>query len=226
MFVTASMVCDAVAKLSRRNRNDLCRMRESVQDAQKMLQWDEPQERRCIGQKELFSTPNTESGWKGKAVVRYWRQEYAIVLENATIGPPGSTSSRLEGIDMAVHAKDVAILLGPSHSRKTLLLDAIAGTTSNVNMWSIYLNDASVAYCSRTQWIENATVKRNIIGANEFDEVRYRDIVATCMLDTGLEACGQTDYTIAGVGGSNLAPSLRERLVSKTHQQELKLKAF
>lgn len=47
-----------------------------------------------------------------------------------------------------------------------------------------------VAYASQKAWIQNGTVRDNIVFGQPFDERRYREVIEACALGPDLEVSG------------------------------------
>jgi ATP-binding cassette subfamily C (CFTR/MRP) protein 1 len=58
-------------------------------------------------------------------------------------------------------------------------------------------------------WIQNATIKNNIIFEQNCDENRYNEIVEACALKPDLEILPHGDLTEIGENGINLSGKLK-----------------
>ena len=67
--------------------------------------------------------------------------------------------------------------------------------------------DGSIGYCNQQAWIQNATLKDNVIsfGSNEFDKKRYNKILESCAMKADLETLPAGDSTEIGEKGINLS---------------------
>lgn len=55
-----------------------------------------------------------------------------------------------------------------------------------------------MAYVSQQAWLQNATLRDNIIWGQPFDEKRYRQVVAACALQQDLDMFPGGDMTEIG----------------------------
>ena len=67
----------------------------------------------------------------------------------------------------------------------------------------------SVSYVSQSAWIQNGTLRDNIIFGREYEERRYAEVLTACALDADLKLLPKGDMTEIGERGVNLRyPSL------------------
>ncbi|KAA6369102.1 MAG: putative multi drug resistance-associated protein MRP, partial [Streblomastix strix] len=72
--------------------------------------------------------------------------------------------------------------------------------------------DGSIAYCPQTAWINNNTVRENIIFGNVFNEEKYNDVVHVCALEPDFQALAAGDLTAIGEKGVNLSGGQKARI--------------
>ena len=65
---------------------------------------------------------------------------------------------------------------------------------------TIYLN-GNVAFCSQQAWIQNATVRDNILFGKEFDREKYQKSLKICELRKDMEILPGGDSTEIGENG-------------------------
>ncbi|GAD93452.1 ABC transporter [Paecilomyces variotii No. 5] len=75
-----------------------------------------------------------------------------------------------------------------------------------------WIIDTAVAYVAQNPWIENATVKQNILFGLPFDEVLYRQVLFASGLDRDLSIFPDGDLTDIGANGVNLSGGQRWRV--------------
>ncbi|KAL9596849.1 MAG: hypothetical protein Q9219_005519 [cf. Caloplaca sp. 3 TL-2023] len=112
---------------------------------------------------------------------------------------------------------------------KSLLLAAIIGETdrlsgiikvpraphqrydhkANKSNWII---DSAIAFVAQIPWIENATIKDNIIFGLPFDKDRYTKVLSSCALIKDLEMLPDGELTDIGANGINLSGGQRWRI--------------
>ncbi|KAI8918708.1 hypothetical protein BC831DRAFT_482842 [Entophlyctis helioformis] len=72
--------------------------------------------------------------------------------------------------------------------------------------------DTSVAYVAQTAWLQNATVRDNILFGLPFDEQRYNSVISACALVRDLETFPAGDQTEIGEKGINMSGGQKQRI--------------
>jgi ABC-type multidrug transport system fused ATPase/permease subunit len=121
----------------------------------------------------------------------------------------------LHGIDLQFPVGELSVISGKTGSGKSLLLAAIIG---EVELLGGRINAPSmaeghpVAFVSQTPWLQNATIKDNILFGNEFEKERYEKVLIACALQPDLAALAKGDETQIGLRGVKLSGGQRARL--------------
>jgi ABC-type multidrug transport system fused ATPase/permease subunit len=125
----------------------------------------------------------------------------------------------------------LSVISGPTGSGKSLLLAAILGeadvlsgdirvprsppvterfdSKATAANWII---PTAIAYVSQTPWIENATIKNNILFGLPDDPVRYAKVIKACALTKDLAMFEDGDSTEVGAQGISLSGGQKWRL--------------
>ena len=74
------------------------------------------------------------------------------------------------------------------------------------------LFQGSVAYVSQQAWIQNATVKDNILFGKTFDLQLYNQVIEACALKADLDILPGGDQTEIGEKGINLSGGQKQRV--------------
>ena len=69
-----------------------------------------------------------------------------------------------------------------------------------------------VVYCAQEPWIQNMSLKDNILFGRPFDESLYKDVLACCALSADLEQLAAGDSTEIGERGINLSGGQKARI--------------
>lgn len=116
----------------------------------------------------------------------------------------------LDGLNLSFDRYELVAIVGSVGSGKSSLLAALAGdmrmTTGSVTQ------GASMAYCPQYAWIQNATVRENIIFGRPFDQEWYDSVIEACALRVDLEMLPQGDQTEVGERGITLSGGQKQRL--------------
>lgn len=134
----------------------------------------------------------------------------------------------LRDISIDFASKGLNLVCGPLGSGKTLLLlallgeaDLVAGqiicpqskvdavepfeTEQNANLTDKnWIRDTVCAYVPQSAWLQNATIRENIIFGLRLNEKRYQDVLYACSLTVDLAVLEDGDETEIGEKGVNL----------------------
>lgn len=148
-------------------------------------------------------------------------RQHAIILEGNSFAWEKSKEPFLKDIDLRVLKGSVTVCVGAIGSGKTMLLESILGET--ISSLGPVLNCASpIAYCAQQPWLENDTVRNNIIGVSQYERKWYSTVKFACGLDADLQALERGDKTAVGSKGLNLSGGQKQRIVSHIiHPQEI-----
>jgi ABC-type multidrug transport system fused ATPase/permease subunit len=72
--------------------------------------------------------------------------------------------------------------------------------------------NGSVAYVPQQAWIQNATVKENILFNKDYDEKSYKIILESCSLLDDIDTMPAEDETEIGERGINLSGGQKQRI--------------
>ncbi|KDR83050.1 hypothetical protein GALMADRAFT_866663 [Galerina marginata CBS 339.88] len=110
----------------------------------------------------------------------------------------------------------INLIVGPTGSGKTSILMALLGEMhfirSNADSWFNLPREGGVAYAAQESWVQNATIRENIVFGAEFDEVRYRKVLYQCGLERDLELFDAGDATEVGEKGLTLSGGQKARV--------------
>ncbi|XP_053400725.1 multidrug resistance-associated protein 1-like isoform X1 [Mercenaria mercenaria] len=137
--------------------------------------------------------------------------EYAVSIENGIFTwNKGRMKATLRRINLNVSEGQLIAVVGQVGSGKTSLLSAMLGEMEKIH-GHVTLK-GNVAYVPQEAWIQNLTVKENIVFGNAFDQIRYNKVVAGCALISDLEMFPGGDQTEIGEKGINLSGGQKQRV--------------
>ena len=117
---------------------------------------------------------------------------------------------KLCDLDFSVKRKELIAIIGTVGSGKSSVLAALAGdmrkTGGKVRM------GASRAFCPQYAWIQNATLKENILFGKPDEPDWYSEVVDACALRPDLEILPDGDRTEIGERGITLSGGQKQRL--------------
>ncbi|RHY00540.1 hypothetical protein DYB25_009035, partial [Aphanomyces astaci] len=135
-----------------------------------------------------------------------------VVIENGTFAwdQGEGVAPTLKNVSLTVSRGDLVVVHGKVGSGKSSLCMAILGEMHQTEgTTGVY---GSTAYCSQEPWIQQMSVRDNILFGSPFDSRKYTRVVEACGLlpDFGLMAFG--DLTEVGSKGRNLSGGQKARI--------------
>ncbi|KAF7339970.1 ATP-binding cassette transporter [Mycena venus] len=122
---------------------------------------------------------------------------------------------KIEG-EMLFKPGCINLVVGPTGSGKTSLLMALLGemhfVPSGPASWYNLPRANGVSYAAQESWVQNETIKENILFGAEFDEVRYKKVLHQCALERDLELFEAGDATEVGEKGLTLSGGQKARI--------------
>lgn len=116
----------------------------------------------------------------------------------------------IKGLNLTVGRNELIAVIGTVGSGKSSFLAALAGdmrrTTGQVTL------GASRAFCPQYAWIQNATVKENIVFGKEYYQKWYDQVIDACALRPDLEMLPNGDLTEIGERGITVSGGQKQRL--------------
>ncbi|GMM35209.1 ATP-binding cassette transporter [Saccharomycopsis crataegensis] len=130
-----------------------------------------------------------------------------ITVEVPVVDPSSFTG--LHDIDLSIKHGEFIIVTGPIGSGKSSLLSAIARFMPKQS-GALEIND-SLLLCGYP-WVQNATVKDNIVFGLPYDEARYKKVIHVCSLEADLAILPGGDETEVGERGITLSGGQKARI--------------
>lgn len=113
-------------------------------------------------------------------------------------------------MNLNIDRAELIAVIGNIGCGKTSLLAALAGDM-RMTHGSITLG-GSRAFCSQHAWIQNATLRENILFGKPMDVVWYQRVVHACALQPDFDMLPAGDMTEVGERGINLSGGQKQRL--------------
>jgi len=161
-----------------------------------------------------------------------------ISFEDASIAWPSDEEKEaddlryvLRNVNISFPENELSVVSGKTGTGKSLLLAAILGEvdllSGKINVprppltlerrdhlatkdnWII---PSSIAFVAQIPWIENASIKDNILFGLPYDEYRYNKVIEVCALRKDLDMLPDGESTEIGANGINLSGGQRWRV--------------
>jgi ATP-binding cassette subfamily C (CFTR/MRP) protein 1 len=122
--------------------------------------------------------------------------ETPLVMEHATFSWGVDEAPLLRDMTLRLPAGKLVAVVGPVGAGKSSLISAFLGemdrSAGRVNI------SGSVAYVSQQAWIQNATLKDNILFGKREDTKLYKKVIDACALKQDLDILAAGDQTEIG----------------------------
>ncbi|KAG8794210.1 hypothetical protein FRC17_008325, partial [Serendipita sp. 399] len=165
------------------------------------FRWEQTQEQ------EVDSKDN--SGKLSHRVLKHWKKKSEIDgTATPTQIPPVPFS--VKGLNLSIPRGKLYVVVGPIGAGKSSVLSGLLGEMK-MDGGSVRFG-GKVGYCSQIAWIQNATVRDNILFGRPFHEEAYWSSVRNASLITDLEILPDGDLTEIGEKGINLSGGQKQRI--------------
>ncbi|NWQ90902.1 MRP3 protein, partial [Burhinus bistriatus] len=134
----------------------------------------------------------------------------AISVTNATFSWGKELKPSLKDINLLVPSGALVAVVGHVGCGKSSLVSALLGEMEKLE--GEVAVKGSVAYVPQQAWIQNATLKDNILFGQAPNEQKYQKVLEACALKTDLEVLPGGDQTEIGEKGINLSGGQRQRV--------------
>ncbi|KAI0052513.1 P-loop containing nucleoside triphosphate hydrolase protein [Auriscalpium vulgare] len=152
-------------------------------------------------------------------VIGFEKASFNWSAEDASDGTATPSSRKFTlRIDDQLQFKRGAInlIIGPTGSGKTSLLMALLGEMHFVPLgpgsWYHLPRKGGVAYAAQESWVQNETIRDNILFGAPYDEARYEKVLHQCGLKRDLSLFEAGDKTEVGEKGLTLSGGQKARV--------------
>lgn len=149
--------------------------------------------------KEKGAAPDSKSGLR--------QQEQQLGEKNKT---NSETPFRLQNITLHAPRSSLIGIIGTVGSGKTSLLSALASDMRQTSGHTRFATNR--AYCPQYAWIQNASIRDNILFGKPYDPSFYVDVVRACALLPDFDALPDGDQTEIGERGITLSGGQKQRI--------------
>ena len=116
----------------------------------------------------------------------------------------------IKNFSLDVKRGSLVAVVGTVGSGKSSLLAAMLGEMHCKS--GTTMKDGKVAYVPQQPWIQNMSLKSNILFSSHFDEDRYDRVIKNCVLTDDLTILPSGDMTEIGENGINLSGGQKQRI--------------
>ncbi|KAK8042751.1 hypothetical protein PG994_013234 [Apiospora phragmitis] len=174
--------------------------------------------RRNLAMATGMSRQITAAGVSLKRIDRYFNNVTPLTqhdvgplhIEDATFQLHKKATFVLRNVTIEFAYGGLNVVTGPSGSGKSTLLMAILGETL-VESGRVS-SPKDIAYASQSAWLQNDTIRGNILFNSEFEEVRYNRVINACGLPIDFDEFPERDETEVGENGTSLSGGQKSRV--------------
>ncbi|KAF9920355.1 hypothetical protein FBU30_009841 [Linnemannia zychae] len=180
--------------------------------------------------KEVSNVINSKAEAKNQSWIQKIKAKFSRkasgpnIAETAVAAAPEAPKERfqLKNLSIDFPVGKLSVIVGPTGSGKSALLLALLGELDRVegHMFLPRLDygtprrttGSGIAYVSQTAWLQNTTIRDNILFGKKFDQDRYDAVVEGCALATDFEILESGDMTEIGEQGITLSGGQKQRV--------------
>ncbi|OWZ06925.1 Multidrug resistance protein ABC transporter [Phytophthora megakarya] len=151
---------------------------------------------------EVEESPHEFNLEHDKAIISFEDADFQWVEDTPT--------PTLSNISFTLQPGTLTVIVGPVGSGKSSLVNAILGEMHQLRGTRVVHGDA--AYASQQAWIQNQTVRDNILFGAPYDAEHYRRVITACQLLPDFDMLEQGDQTEIGERGINLSGGQKARV--------------
>ncbi|KAF1315490.1 Canalicular multispecific organic anion transporter 2, partial [Globisporangium splendens] len=144
------------------------------------------------------------------AADKYIAKNVIVAIENGEFGWDDEGSPVLRDVNLEVKTGDFYVVHGTVGCGKSSLCSALLGEMVKRN-GTVYVG-GSVAYCSQQPWIQNMTVRDNILFGHTYDRKKYEKVLDACALTEDLKSLPAGEHTEIGERGVNVSGGQKARI--------------
>jgi len=130
--------------------------------------------------------------------------------ETASTSTEAREPFKLQDMNFTIGRNELVAVIGSVGSGKSSLLAALAGDMRKTAGEVILSADR--AFCPQYAWIQNTSVKENILFGKEMDRAWYKKVIDACALQPDLDMLPNGDMTEIGERGITVSGGQKQRL--------------
>jgi ATP-binding cassette, subfamily C (CFTR/MRP), member 1 len=168
-----------------------------------------------LGGVRTFNVTDKEKHEPNMSVSTHVEFRSSEVVDTASLSTVESATDRDHlpptiGISFNINQGEFVVVVGEIGSGKSSLLAAVVGEMRRTK--GLVKLGGSVGFCPQIPWIQNDTLKNNILFGEAFDQVKYDQVIRDCALEPDLEMLPNGDRTEIGERGVTLSGGQKARV--------------
>ncbi|EDL94263.1 rCG57643, isoform CRA_a [Rattus norvegicus] len=144
------------------------------------------------------------------AIRRVSNFDKAVKFSEASFTWDPDLEATIQDVNLDIKPGQLVAVVGTVGSGKSSLVSAMLGEMENVH--GHITIQGSTAYVPQQSWIQNGTIKDNILFGSEYNEKKYQQVLKACALLPDLEILPGGDMAEIGEKGINLSGGQKQRV--------------
>uniref|UniRef100_A0A8C0T2V2 Multidrug resistance-associated protein 1 n=2 Tax=Canis lupus familiaris TaxID=9615 RepID=A0A8C0T2V2_CANLF len=144
------------------------------------------------------------------AIRRDSSSDKAVQFSEASFTWDRDSEATIRDVNLDIMPGQLVAVVGTVGSGKSSLMSAMLGEMEDVH--GHITIKGTIAYVPQQSWIQNGTIKDNILFGSELDEKRYQQVLEACALLPDLEVLPGGDLAEIGEKGINLSGGQKQRI--------------
>ncbi|XP_077634918.1 ATP-binding cassette sub-family C member 2 isoform X1 [Crocuta crocuta] len=144
------------------------------------------------------------------AIRRDHNFDKAVQFSEASFTWDREMEATIRDVNLDIMPGQLVAVVGTVGSGKSSLMSAMLGEMENVH--GHITIKGTIAYVPQQSWIQNGTIKDNILFGSELDEKRYQQVLEACALLPDLKVLPGGDLVEIGEKGINLSGGQKQRI--------------
>ncbi|BEI87985.1 uncharacterized protein CcaverHIS019_0107030 [Cutaneotrichosporon cavernicola] len=116
----------------------------------------------------------------------------------------------VQNLSLEISRGQLVAIVGPVGAGKSSILQGLLGEMRHISGTAEF--GGRLGYCQQTAWIQNATLRDNVLFGQRWDEARYWECIRRACLLPDLEILPDGDLTEIGEKGVNLSGGQKQRV--------------
>lgn len=136
---------------------------------------------------------------------------FALQFTDVTIMPEASSDEPLRHVNLVLNRGTLTVITGDD--RRSVLLQAAIGNCT-LNHGFIKQRAGTISYCGKEIWVQNVSIRDNIVGDSLFRAGWYRNVLQACCLERDIASLPEGSDFVVETSGKILSASQLQRIVS------------
>ncbi|TVY93830.1 ABC transporter [Lachnellula willkommii] len=139
------------------------------------------------------------------------KKDVLVTISRATFGWIKGEPDILKDVTVTIRRSCFTFIIGPVGSGKSTFMRAFLGEVP-LRAGAVHANLDNIAFVSQDPWIQNLTIRQNILGGASFDADWYSKVFYVTGLQQDIGEFPEGDATMAGSAGFSLSGGQKQRL--------------